>query len=313
MKIYKIGLLIVSLIILILIVWYSNPTLVFSLLQKSNKTYILYGILITTISILFRVSKWFVLLEKVSFLKTIPIQMFGITVSNFTPGKLAEPIKSIILKITDGIPVSVSILSVIWERLIDVIVLVILSLFAFQAITLSSNFFVLGIVGIGVFVSLIIVVISVLINQRLGFWVFGIAKKLPLLNRLSDDFMKTFYKTKIDMKRVVACFVLTIIPWVLDGVVLYLVFLSFGVNLSPLLLAGMIAISTIIGIASFLPGGIGSFEVIIVVLLGFVSIEHTLAVTVILLFRFITFWYGILLGGLSFVYLSKKADIKNVF
>ena len=303
----------ISFAILGLIIWFSDPATVFSLLSKVDKTYIVYGILISTLSMLLRVAKWSVLLNKVKFFGTIPIQWFGIALSNFTPGKIAEPVKSIVLKITDGIPVSVSLLSVVWERLIDVIVLVILSLFAFQAISLSSNLFVLGLAGLGVFVALIVVVITVLANQKFGFWIFGVIRKFPILKRLSPDFIKTFYKTRIKSSRVLASFILTLIPWILDGVALYLVFLSFGVSLSPLLLAGMVALSTIIAIASFLPGGIGSFEVIIVVLFSFVGVEHALALTAVLLFRFITFWYGILLGGLSFVYLSKKIDIKNIF
>jgi len=313
MKLYKIVLLFVSFAILGLIIWYSNPSLVLSLLSKVDKTYILYGILISTVSVFLRVAKWYVLLDNVKFFTALPIQLFGIALSNFTPGKIAEPVKSVVLKITNGVPVSVSLLSIIWERLLDVVVLVILSLFAFQAISLTSNLFILGVAGLAVFIILVVVVVSVLVNQRFGFWVFGIVRKFPVLNRLSLGFIKTFYKTRIKSAKIAFSFILTVVPWVLDGIVLYFVFISFGItNLSPLLLGGMVALSTIIGIASFLPGGIGSFEVIIVVLLGFVGVQHPLAVTAILLFRFLTFWYGVLLGGLSFVYLSKKVDLKSI-
>ena len=90
---------------------------------------------------------------------------------------------------------------------------------------------------------------------------------------------------------------------------LYLVFLAVGIELSPLMLASIFALATLIGFITALPGGIGSTDVVMAVFLGYFGVEKSMAVAGILLARFLSIWYINLLGGISLIYLIKKLKI----
>ncbi len=300
-----------SLAILAAIVAYSNPATLAGLLAKSNHAYIIVGFLISLAAILLGVLKWKVLLNGVSFRELVPIQILGFTISNFTPGKAAEPAKAVLLKAAKDISVSSSLASIIWERIMDVIVLILFSVAAISTLSLGSNF-VLAAFGVAVFIIIIIVSVGVLYSERFGRKLFSFVKKLPLLRKLPNNFMDLFYKTKISRSRLAKSFIISFITWLILGVVLYFSLLAFGVGVSPFILSGIVALSIVIGIASSLPGGLGTTEVVMLFLLGLVGVDQTIAAAAALTFRLMTIWFVNLLGGLSFVYLSRKFDIKNI-
>jgi hypothetical protein len=195
----------------------------------------------------------------------------------------------------------------------DVVVLIIfgllaLLLFGFQTKTVLE----LSVLSIGAFVVLIVLLLFVLYNKKFGFRLFQSLRKLPLIRRLPEDFMKNFYDSKIKTQKLSFSFILTVIAWFLDGAVLYLTLLSLGISLNPLMLVGLLTLAVLIGIASTLPGGLGSTEAVMILLLGAIGVQSTTAVAGAILSRFISFWYPVLVGGMSFVYLSKKIDMKKI-
>ena len=111
------------------------------------------------------------------------------------------------------------------------------------------------------------------------------------------------------------CLIITLLAWLLDGLTFYLVLLSFSVNLpvsAIFLMSCVLSLSILIGLLSTLPGGIGGTEVVMVVLLMSMGVEQVIAVSTVILGRFITLGYSMILGYASFLYLSKKIDIKNI-
>jgi len=303
----------ISVLILIGIVLYANPVVLVSLIIKSNYSLIIIGFGVAFLTMLLGALKWKVLLDGISFLELFPVQMLGYTLSNFTPGKAAEPAKAVLLKISKGIPISSSLTSIIWERLSDVFSLLIFSLIAISSLSVTSNFFFAGAASMVIFGGIIAVSFLVLYSKRFGMKIFKFVKKLPLLKRLPENFMDLFYKVRIKKMRIVKCFTIALITWFLEGVILYFALAAFGVTLNPLILAGIVALSVVIGIASTLPGGLGTTEVVMTFLLGLNGVESSIAIAATIMFRFMTIWFVNLLGGLSFFYLSKKFDIKNIF
>lgn len=298
----------IALLILLTLIWYANPSQLLTVLSKSDLRFILIAFVISSIAMCLRTLKWCVLI-KINFRELFSIQMLGMTISNFTPGKIAEPAKNVILKMKKGIAVSESLPTVIWERIMDVIVLILLSTFAIHL--LSGRFFMVGAFAISLFLILIIMLLLILHKKKIGMKIFSLLRKLPIL-KISNEFIETFYKSKIDRKRLVLCFLLTFVPWMLEGVILYFAFLSIDISLSPFTLACILALSTLIGVASFLPGGLGSTEAVMTLFLGILGISASTAVAGILIARFLSFWYGSFLGFLSFLYLSKKISLKNI-
>lgn len=313
MKKYKLAMLLVSLVILAVVVAYANPFVVADLLAKSDYRFIALGFGLSLFSILLGVLKWRVLLKGVSFAELTPVQILGFTISNFTPGKAAEPAKAIILKARKGLAVSSTLTSIVWERVMDVLVLIIFAAVSISPLSLRSDYFILAGISIAIFVLIIAVSISVLYSRRFGNKLFGIIRKLPLLNKLPENFMDKFYKIRIKKRRLAACFVIALVSWAVIGFVLYSALLAFGVVVSPIILIGIVSLSIVIGIASSLPGGLGTTEVVMIFLLGIVGVDHVIAAAAAITFRLMTIWFVNVMGGLSFIYLSRKFKIKNIF
>lgn len=312
MRKYKLAMLCISLLILAAVVYYSNPAVLAGLLAASDHRFILIGFIISLAAILLGVLKWQVLLKGVKFRELVPVQILGFTISNFTPGKAAEPAKALILKAVKDMPVSSSLASIIWERVMDVIVLILLSTAAIGTLSLGSNF-VLAAFGVSVFAVIIVVSIGVLYSERFGRKLFSLVRKLPVLNRLPDSFMDKFYKTRISRRSLASSFIISFVTWIILGFVLYFSLLAFGVEISPVVLSGIVALSIVIGIASSLPGGLGTTEVVMIFLLGIVGVNPAIAAAGALTFRLMTIWFVNVMGGISFVYLSRRFDIKNIF
>lgn len=300
----------ISFAILAAVIWHANPALLAETLIKADIRYVLLALVISMLTLSLRVLKWKVLLNGVGFKELFPIQILGMTISNFTPGKVAEPLKAILLKLRKGKSVSETLPSIIWERIFDVSVILILSLFAVHLIT--GRFMLLGLLSVSVFIVIIAVFIAVLKNKFFGKRVFSFARKFPLLNKITDDFVEAFYDSSIRKRNLLLCFFITLMAWFLDSVIMYLSFSAIGISINILTLAGILALSTIIGVVSSLPGGIGSSETAMVLMLGIIGISGTSSIAGILIFRVIAFWCGAFVGMISFIYLSRKIDMKNL-
>jgi glycosyltransferase 2 family protein len=312
MKKLKILLFFISVLILGFVIWSSNPILLLKSIESSSKEYILAGFLVSFFAIMLRVLKWKVLLNNVSFAELYPIQLLGITISNFTPGKAAEPFKAVILKTIKKINVSESLPAIIWERILDILILVGFSIFVVGFISLSSDLVYLAFASIGIFTIVLLFFLGVLKSRKFGTRVFSIFKRLPFLKNVSDKFINAFYDHNIKKRKIILSFLVTFFTWLVEGFVLYLALVSIGIHLNPLFLSSLIALSILIGVASSLPGGIGSFEAVAVFVLSGTGIEISAATAGIIIYRFMSFGLSSLMGGLSFVYLSRKIDFAKI-
>jgi len=120
MRKYKLLMFLVSIIILAAVIVYSNPLAVADKLVTSDYRFVFLAFCISVFAISLGVLKWNILLNKVGYFELYPVQVLGYAVSNFTPGKAAEPAKAIVLKMRSNVPVAFSLPSIIWERIMDV-------------------------------------------------------------------------------------------------------------------------------------------------------------------------------------------------
>ncbi|CAI1494046.1 Putative integral membrane protein [Thermococcus nautili] len=84
--------------------------------------------------------------------------------------------------------------------------------------------------------------------------------------------------------------------WILDVLRLKLITLAFGLNVSLPILVFVSVVNLILGIAAFTPGGIGVVEGGLVGTLTYFGLPPTLAVSVVVLERFISYVLGSLSG-----------------
>jgi len=99
-----------------------------------------------------------------------------------------------------------------------------------------------------------------------------------------------------------------------EGLIVFLAVKAFGGNISILGAFFVIAISSLAGALSFLPGGLGIAEgsIMAILILGGISADIAAATT--LLTRFSTLWLGVAIGiiGLMLVQKSIQANSKSV-
>lgn len=312
MKKMRALLFLVSLGVLAALIWYSNPVAMASLIGKSSKVYVIAGLVVSLFAVSLRVVKWMVLLENVGFLELYPIQLVGMTISNFTPGKIAEPGKAVLLKIIKKMSVSASLPTIIWERMLDIVVLVGFSAFALNFLPMEPQLAYVSLASVMVFLAAIFFFLLVLNSRKFGVAFFSRIGRMPFFGGISEKFVSTFYSSGIKRRRIVLSFFITVVVWLLEGVVLYFAFLSLGIGMSLPFLSVIIAVSILIGVASFLPGGLGSFEAVMILILSGVGIESSIATAGVLMYRFLSFGISSIIGGLSFIYLSRKADLSDL-
>lgn len=287
---------------------YSNPLSFIDLIIKADSTLLLLAVGLFFVGAFFRVLKWKVLIDK-PFRLVFPVQYVGMTISNFTPVKSAEPLKSVVLKAVDNTDVSKSFPTVIIERIIDLVVVVLFSLYALLFISIGDYTFVVlaGTLVVFVFIAALL---AILYSKRFGTFVFRLLNKFPSV-KISEEFINSFYRFTIKKQRIILAFLFTAIAWFLEGVVLFISAQALHLS-SPgvLILLSLISLSLIISIASFMPGGIGSFEIVLTLFLSSFGVAS--AAAVVLLYRFLSFWFSVFLGGACFVYLSRKIDLRNI-
>ena len=177
MTVKKIVPILVGLFILLLIIWFADPVVIISHFSKSDMKYIAIAFAVSNVLVLLRVVRWKVLLSGVGFTELFPVQLLGMSISNLTPGKIGEPAKALILKMRKGIAVSESLPTIIWERIIDVSILILLSFAAVQFISSGSRLFTLGLVGVCLFALLIIILLLILYNRGFGMRVVSFLRR----------------------------------------------------------------------------------------------------------------------------------------
>lgn len=89
---------------------------------------------------------------------------------------------------------------------------------------------------------------------------------------------------------------------------MYLVFTGLGVEIGLFESMFIFAFSSIVGVITMLPGGLGTAEgsMVGLAIMGGVEISKATAAT--LLIRFSTLWFGVIMGLVILQYLSRKGE-----
>lgn len=93
--------------------------------------------------------------------------------------------------------------------------------------------------------------------------------------------------------------------WFGDMMCLYFVFWAFGFAINPGVLIFGYCVATLLGILSFVPGGIGVTEGVLALIFAGMGVPSALALTAVLVFRLFSFWIWIPVGFLSYLSLQK--------
>ena len=210
-----------------------------------------------------------------------------------TPGKAGEVVKSVLLRTRHNVPLAEGAGVLLVERLGDLLAVLVL---AVGGLTLLADGLVYFLAAAALVGGTTVVVSSRAVYQPLLSQVARVPKLAGLSEkvlRLLDTGRVLLHPTPFLVGTGIA-----LIAWSCEGWAFHILLHGFGMRLSPLTSCSIFGIATVVGALSALPGGVGSFEVVMVLLLSRLSLPAAVATLPVVLFRFCTLWLGSFFGFL---------------
>jgi glycosyltransferase 2 family protein len=209
-----------------------------------------------------------------------------------SPGKLGEVLKSVFVRQASGAPVARTAPAVFAERATDGTGMVAWGFLGAFALGLAPGALVL-------FLAVAALGIAVLRSKRLSLLAERALLKLPLLNRLAPH-LEDFHASSNELlssRPLVVGTVISFLSWGLECLAVYLCAVGLDTDMSFLLVVFIFATSSLIGVLSMLPGGIGAVEAGLYgqfVTVAGLPAGQAAALTMII--RLATLWFATLIG-----------------
>ena len=251
-----------------------------------------------TFSFFLAILRWHIFLKKSEIIipkrSTVLIFMAGFSLS-IIPGKVGELIKSELLKIKYEIPRKNSVPIIFAEQLYSAIGLIIISCFGIYYFDLSVYVVIL-------FAVIIAAIFTLLLSKKLFIKSSKIFCKIKFLNNFLKDMSESYVVIRqlFSYKILIPSLALSVLFWVFQGISVYLILLSFGINLFDFItLLTVYTSSIMLGVISFLPLGIGVVEGSLVGFMSYQGLEISSALTLVVIIRLIVQWLPITVGFIS--------------
>lgn len=265
-----------------------------------------------------RYVKWQYYLNRIdvhlSHTDSFSVFLAGFTLTT-TPGKIGEAIKGFFIRDIDGTPVAKTVPVVVSERVTDLLALVILAMIGFGiGINTGDQLLTVLLLGGVVLVGAIVLSQKTFYQKILTrFTSFGPLKRF---HDSVDDIEHTMTRT-LGPKPLVVSTSVSIPGWFMECLELWLLLSLLTVaelpSLTPasliLLLQSTFVHSTasIIGAISFLPGGVGTYEITSVALITLLlGLPASLASAATILIRVVTLWFSVIVGFIALGVVTRR-------
>jgi uncharacterized protein (TIRG00374 family) len=218
---------------------------------------------------------------------------FALTTS---PGKLGETLRSVLLK-PHGVPAAASLAAFFAERASDLLAILVLTAIGLWSYAPARP--IVGLALAGVVLALLLVQWTALI-AAVDAWAAARpqkwAKLVVSLCEIVLHFRRCFSLSAMSMGLLIG-----VVAWLAEGVGFWWLLDALGHPL-PLSTAVFIyAFAMLIGGLSFLPGGLGSSEAVMIGLLAMNGFPEAAAVSATLICRLATLWFAVGLGAVFLV------------
>jgi len=222
-----------------------------------------------------------------------------------TPGKVGEVLKSALLKRVNGTPISASAPIVLAERVTDVLAMLLLMGFGLTLYPPARPAF-------AALVVLTALGLLVLQSQSLMDLALRLTAKLPYGGKIAPRLATAYASSRrlMSWRILLPSTVISLVSWFGECVAMYYVLRGVGAPPSYLLLLQatfVFAASTLFGLVSFLPGGLGVSEGSSTLLLErLIPLGAGPATTATIIIRFCTLWFGVTLGAVALAIFSRR-------
>jgi len=219
-----------------------------------------------------------------------------------TPGKAGELVKSVLLRTRYDIPLADGAGVLLVERLGDLLAVIILAAGGLALLPGALGYLIATVLLVGaamVFVS----------SRRIHAPVLSQLTRIPKLSGTADKILRMLDSGRVLLQPApyLVGVGLAVLAWGCEGWAFHVIIRGFGVESRVLTSCSIFGVATLVGALSALPGGLGSFEAVMVLLLSRSGMPVGAATLPVVVFRLCTLWLGSLigllfmLGWLSFV------------
>jgi uncharacterized protein (TIRG00374 family) len=200
-------------------------------------------------------------------------------------------VKSVLLRTHYKIPLAEGAGVLMVERLGDLLAVLILATGGLTLVADGLLYFLIAtmlVSGMTVFVS----------NRAIYYSILSRVARIRRLSRLSDRVLHLL-DTSRSLLRPFPFLVgvgIAIVAWGFEGLAFHMLIRNFGISIQLVTSCSIYGIATVVGALSALPGGLGTFEIVMVLLLSRLGLPAAAATLPVLLFRFCTLWLGSFVG-----------------
>lgn len=243
--------------------------------------------------------------HRVNWLAGMRIYLSGFALTT-TPGKTGETFRGVLLK-QRGVPFSVTFAAFISERFSDLVAIVLLTLLGLSQYPQASGIVVMGVLGVAV---MLICLSSQALLNKLNRWAsLRQGRLMTLLVHISvmlGDARRCHRPVLLGIATI-----MSIIAWGAESLAFYWVLNWLGADISLSFAIFIYALSMLAGAMSFLPGGLGSAEAVMVSLLVLKGMAAPGAVAATVFIRLITLWFAVLIGLVALAR-SRHGEVPEV-
>lgn len=220
-----------------------------------------------------------------------------------TPGKAGETIRSVYLK-KHGISFNQSISAFFVERFLDLLTIVLLSV-------LAAYYFSDYRVMVGVSIVVVLAALPLIHSERfLRAWEHMAARFQNAVGKVLLQVAKLLESSAMLLRQqqLYGGLGLGLIAWGGEGIGLWYLLTQLGYDLDIALAVSIYGVAVLVGALSFLPGGLGSTELVMGLLLMAMGVSKPDAIAATLICRIATLWFAVFIGLGTAGALTLKGD-----
>ncbi|RBJ84278.1 UPF0104 family protein [Pseudomonas sp. MWU12-2534b] len=208
-----------------------------------------------------------------------------------TPGKAGEALRGILLK-RWGVPYTQSFAAFVSERLCDLLAVVLLTLLGLTIYPDARPIILVG--------AILVVAGFFILSQRK--WVEYLADLLPAQGGKVIGLLRQFFNVLLETQkchrpvRLLGATLLSITAWSAEALAFYWVLNWMGLDITLFFAVFVYALALLAGALSFMPGGLGGAEAVMVAFLVWKGVPNGDAVAATLIIRLTTLWFAVGVG-----------------
>jgi len=226
-----------------------------------------------------------------------------------TPGKAGEMLRGVFLE-ARGMSFTSSTAAFLSERLSDLVAIVLMTLLGVSLYPQGGAVVIVGVVLVGG---------GLLLLSRVGLLTKLLARfanRTSKIARAGHHVLKMLIEARRchTPRLLVLATTLSLIAWSAEAFAFYLILHWMGFEVSFAFAFSVYALSMLAGALSFLPGGLGGAEAVMVALLIWADIPEAQAVAATVIIRLTTLWFAVGLGGVTLFFGGRvlRNDVASV-